>query len=1027
MNIHLSPKSHESIELEGFRSSLFAKLTTFLTIFLFSSVFYLSPTAKAVADEISKEDRERELREQEITAVMESTPEAKLAYRLQKMKEKVVNELTVNAVEREQEQGLMSRALRTVGFGDLLINDSEVQELQKLKADIELAYQEAIAAFENEAEQLGKNIDASVKDEVQAVIAARHAEAMKHVEARHEQTMMQLDALISASSSNEQKEALVTLNNTLEPEQFKATHTPATPENLPWRAPSDDVREPVEDLSSLENVLDDSSTEKTTITARASVKALPSNSADLNESIEVVFTPEIKALAAQLNNSSVEIYTWVHNNIRFIPSYGSIQGAQHTLESKQGNAIDTASLLISLLRAAGIPARYAYGTIEIPADQVMNWVGGATTPEAAQAILSMGGVPIRGIVKGGQIISFKLEHVWAEAYVDYFPSRGMVEKTGDSWIPMDASFKQYDFTAGMNLQDNVPFDAQALVDSLQAKSTVNDSEGWVQNVPSAEIEEQLNQFQSQLNDYIANQNPDATVGDVLGLQQIKILPPRPLAAGLPYQRVVTSKTFAEVPDNLRHKFKYSLALKSYGISGSPFINVEEPTAKLAGKSLALSFKPATNEDEQIIASRLPAPEADGSIDPNKMPKTLPGYLINLVAEFSIDGQTQKAAPAGTMGTELYEVMGVWSPSEGWNTSVNFPTAGSYRSIGLDLQGANPEQAIRIQKELEVTKGKMQSADEVQLATLTKHQLVGDLLHATLFSYFALNDVQDQIAGQASSVLSYRLPSYGTFSTTLQTQYWYGMPRDVSFMGLSMDIDLIKQQHIAKDNDIKASIAFSRNIGSRMSAMENLVPEQMFSTEKSKVQGISAVKALVIATQQGQKIWTIDSNNLEVALSQINLSSETEADIRNAVLSGKVATTHDESLNFYGWIGDGYLLIDPETGAGAYMISGGHQGGQILPWVDNDTLGFIGFALGLFGGIGLLLSVIIGLRLLYIDLMAINDIPQRCKALAYLMIIPIIFTLVGFFVSPLMAVVAMYTTLITTKAVQAAGNSAICRR
>jgi hypothetical protein len=61
------------------------------------------------------------------------------------------------------------------------------------------------------------------------------------------------------------------------------------------------------------------------------------------------------------------------------------------------------------LRAANIPARYAYGTVEIPAEKVMNWVGGATTPQAALTILGMGGVPIKGIVEGGKITKFKME------------------------------------------------------------------------------------------------------------------------------------------------------------------------------------------------------------------------------------------------------------------------------------------------------------------------------------------------------------------------------------------------------------------------------------------------------------------------------------------------------------------------------------------------------------------------------------------------------------------------------------------
>ncbi|QEY16814.1 hypothetical protein D0C16_13040 [Cellvibrio sp. KY-GH-1] len=110
-------------------------------------------------------------------------------------------------------------------------------------------------------------------------------------------------------------------------------------------------------------------------------------------------------------------------------------------------------------------------------------------------------------------------------------------------------------------------------------------------------------------------------------------------------------------------------------------------------------------------------------------------------------------------------------------------------------------------------------------------------------------------------------------------------------------------------------------------MNHLVPEQMFSTETDKAQGISAVKALAIASQQGQKIWTINQSNLDLALSRINLGADAENDIRNAVYAGKIATAHEARINFNGWIGEGYILMDPNTGAGGYMISGGGNGSE----------------------------------------------------------------------------------------------------
>lgn len=115
----------------------------------------------------------------------------------------------------------------------------------------------------------------------------------------------------------------------------------------------------------------------------------------------------------------------------------------------------------------------------------------------------------------------------------------------------------------------------------------------------------------------------------------------------------------------------------------------------------------------------------------------------------------------------------------------------------------------------------------------------------------------------------------------------------------------------------------------MHRMNHLVPEQMFSTETNKAQGISAVKALAIASQEGQKIWTITQNNVDLALNSINLGADTETAIRNSVAAGKVVTTHQNKINFNGWVGEGFITIDPTTGAGAYQIAGGANGGKLF--------------------------------------------------------------------------------------------------
>ena len=97
----------------------------------------------------------------------------------------------------------------------------------------------------------------------------------------------------------------------------------------------------------------------------------------------------------------MKIYQWVHDHIHYTPTQGSVQGAADTLDKKAGNATDTASLLIALLRSSGIAARYVYGTVDIPLAQAQNWAGGLKTPEALQQILGQGGIANILLVKGG--------------------------------------------------------------------------------------------------------------------------------------------------------------------------------------------------------------------------------------------------------------------------------------------------------------------------------------------------------------------------------------------------------------------------------------------------------------------------------------------------------------------------------------------------------------------------------------------------------------------------------------------------
>ncbi|WP_157933776.1 transglutaminase-like domain-containing protein [Alloalcanivorax mobilis] len=837
----------------------------------------------------------------------------------------------------ERDQGLLGTARSLLGIGQA--GAEPLPRLRWLSQRAAAMHKQALASFDQTEAHLRQR-------RLPQRILERNDHAREDYRQAYATLRETLNQALNTESLGEQEEAMAALVDFLGRFTLDKPRDPFDPENLPWRTPDpDQTPAPAYSAEALSQRTGlprfEQGVQLASLTNDAALSVAPGAPTDdaLAATLDAPQSSAIQEKAAELDHDPIRIYQWVRNNIEFIPSYGSIQGAEYTLELSKGNAFDTASLLIALLRASDIPARYALGTVRIPADQIMNWVGGVNTASAAGNLMGQGGIPRKAVIQGGGISQFELEHVWVEAWIDFHPSRGADHRSGDTWIPMDASFKQYEYSEGMNLQDQVPFDAEGLARAIEQESTINEEEGWVQGVPGAAVEEMLEDYRTELKTYLDSQAPEATVGEVLGTKAIKAVIHQQLAPSLPYHLVTRRLTTNELSDSLRWKFRYRLHTSTNGYQGAELFTIEEPTAVLAGRSLSLSFTPATQDDQDTLASYLPEAGEDGEVDPAEVADTLPGHLINLNAHFSIG-----AAPVAnseyelTMGSALVSEMGYWQPGQGWNTSENKPIAGEYRTIALNLQGISASAAGHLEADLEATRAQLTAED---YGDLTKQQLVGDMLYATILSYFALNDMQARISERQMNSVGYRAPSYGLFKTSLQPRYWFGIPRNVTASGLTMDVDNVSAIRVDKDNDQERWIAGNRAAGARLSAMEHLVPEQMYSTDDNPAHGISAVKALQLAAAEGQKIWTITRANLSQAMAALDLSLAEEADIRNAVLAGKEVTAHERPVNFHGRPSVGYTVLDPDTGAGAYLIASGENGGEIIDEYLSTLLALIG--------------------------------------------------------------------------------------
>ena len=307
----------------------------------------------------------------------------------------------------------------------------------------------------------------------------------------------------------------------------------------------------------------------------------------------------------------------------------------------------------------------------------------------------------------------------------------------------------------------------------------------------------------------------------------------------------------------------------------------------------------------------------------------------------------------------------------WDETQDQLIVGQQTALGLSIQGISQGQIDTLKKRMEATKATLeraQKAPESQRAAIlngiTGDHLTGDLLTATIWGYFTSLQSHGVIAASQAQMFDAPALSYGLFHAQVRPNKLYGIvTTGITFQGLNMDVGHLRHMRWVKDDDPRSPvnnkpeltangksaaqnrwIAYNKMRGQYSSAAEHAVPEQFWVdkstcryTENGQIknpsllpcaEGISAVKAIAIAQQQGQKIYTINRDNAATALPRLPVGGDTGAEIRSAVQAGKEVTVHERQISAHGWSGYGYTIVDPETGGGAYLIEGKGNGGVL---------------------------------------------------------------------------------------------------
>ena len=450
--------------------------------------------------------------------------------------------------------------------------------------------------------------------------------------------------------------------------------------------------------------------------------------------------------------------------------------------------------------------------------------------------------------------------------------------------------------------------------------TTNETEGWVQGFDPTILTTTQAQMQTALEQHITNNLPNPTVGDVIGGRRTIVKEYPTLPASPQVKILVKASDFAEMQDAMRPKYRLAFDKDILGDIINP---LELNFAKLNNHKLTLSFKPATTTDEQALAALVP--ENAQSIE--DLPTSIPAHLIQVVPQVALDEVVVKTGSPMYLGYDLtlfYQLQ--FSNGQHMNKKYMIP-AGSYVNLMFGAGSVSDNTLSKLQSNMENTKNVIESGDETLINQLTGENIFGETLYFGAINYISQYNIINKAVGKKLGALFGLTPIFGSYGNEANVNYLFGLPINIVKGGVGLNIYTTRQIS-NNDLDPKTRLLFNQYIGINTSSLEHVAPEQQFSTSDNPIEAISTIKALRLALENGQKIYQIDSHNIN-QIANLHLHPETIQEITTAVDAGYIVVSHTDNVSVQGWTGAGYIIMNPFTGDASFKITGGSNGGFLI--------------------------------------------------------------------------------------------------
>lgn len=583
---------------------------------------------------------------------------------------------------------------------------------------------------------------------------------------------------------------------------------------------------------------------------------------DLAETPETLRSPELKLLAQSLGNQPLALYNHVHTKVKTELYYGSKKGAAATLAEGAGNDFDQASLLIALLREAGVPARYEYTTVRLSVAQAQALTGAADARTAA-FVLSSSGIPAALSEDGKSVLT---ERAYVRAYVAYSDYRGTGRGGDKLWVRLDPGLKRVQHSQGVDLRGLVSFDFNAYLGALTSDTP-------------REI------FERQLLDAAKVRNLCNTLDDALAKATVQEDLFRLLPAEHPAELVSEPLHFARPPQNFRHTVELSL--------GGEKATFE--LAELQGPRIALRYPGATPADEAAI-------QAAGGITGVRP------YAVRVAPSLRVNGQEAKRFSAVMPGVEQELTVKVTIPGDAPAVVKHSLIAGGVYAF-MASAGATPVSQIQaLRQQAQGLTGDERAEFEAHLAlALYSHHKGADA--ARLFGLQRHRVLQDVIEGTAGK--------------ELKVQQVNGTPLSLAPGKYVLDVARDSVTPMPMDADFRYQAALMRLAGHHGSALEHKVWEEVMSTVS-----VSAVRIIQASASQGVPVFRITPQDSSGRALLQGFSDLTMSRVDQALAAGWRITIPQHPTNYQQYINqEGYILENPVTGEGAYLIGELLNGGS----------------------------------------------------------------------------------------------------